>query len=113
MKEFALLFRQPEFENFETSSPERMRELSRKWSEWIGALVAQQKFVRNGARLGAEGAVLKPGGVVTDGPFVEIREKLGGYLVIKAGSLDEAVALAEGCPAIEVGGSVEIRPVLQ
>jgi len=57
------------------------------------------------------GSVLKPGGVVTDGPFVEIREILGGFIVVKADTMDDAITLAHGCPAIDEGGSVEIRTV--
>ena len=60
-----------------------------------------------------EGKVLKAGGVVTDGPFVEIREMLGSFIVVKADNLDEATTLAHGCPAIDQGGSVEIRPIFQ
>jgi len=58
-----------------------------------------------------EGKVLKPGGIITDGPFVEIREVLGSFIVVKADSLEEATTLAHGCPAIDQGGSVEIRPI--
>jgi hypothetical protein len=68
-------------------------------------------MVNNGIRLSMEGKVLKPGGVITDGPFVEIKEKLGSFIVIKAENLDEATTLAHGCPAIDENGSVEIRPV--
>ena len=63
------------------------------------------------SRLTAEGKVLKAGGVITDGPFVEIREMLGSFIVVKAENFDEAITLAHGCPAIDQGGSVEIRPI--
>jgi len=65
----------------------------------------------NGLRLALEGKVLKPGGVVTDGPFVEIREILGSFIVVKADSMEEATTLAHGCPALDTNGSVEIRPI--
>ena len=64
-----------------------------------------------GLGVGAEGIVLKTGGIVTDGPFVEIREILGGFIVVRAENLDEATTLAHGCPALNNGGSVEIRPI--
>lgn len=63
----------------------------------------------NGQRLAPEGKVLKRGGVITDGPFAEIREILGGFIVVKAEDLDEATTLAHGCPVLDYGGSVEIR----
>jgi hypothetical protein len=57
------------------------------------------------------GKVLKAGGVITDGPFVEIREMLGSFIIVKADSIEDATTLAHGCPAIDEGGSVEIRPI--
>ncbi|TKK69234.1 transcription initiation protein [Ilyomonas limi] len=110
MKEFVLLFRQPNYD-YRNADPEKMKELGKKWQDWVGGLVAQGKFSNNGIRLAMEGKVLKPGGVVTDGPFVEIKEKLGSFIVVKAENLEEATTLAHGCPAIDEGGSVEIRPV--
>jgi hypothetical protein len=108
MKEFALLFRQPNYDN-RNADPEKMKEVEKKWQDWIGGIAAQGKFANGGMRLSMEGKVLKAGGVITDGPFVEIKEKLGGFIVVKADSLEEATTLAHGCPALETGGSVEIR----
>ncbi len=110
MKEFLLLFRQPDYD-YSKAAPEKMQSLGKKWQDWAGGIAAQGKFVSNGYRLAMEGKVLKPGGVITDGPFVEIKEKLGSYMVIKAESLEDATTLAHGCPAVDEGGSVEIRPV--
>lgn len=110
MKEFALLFRQPDFDHSKIS-PEKMKELKKKWLDWVSGIAAQGKITNNGLRLSLEGKVLKAGGVITDGPFVEIREMLGSFIVVKADSLEEAVTLAHGCPALDANGSVEIRPV--
>lgn len=110
MKEFALLFRQPSYDYSKTSA-EEMKAIGKKWQDWVGNIAAQGKFVSNGSRLSMEGKVLKPGGVITDGPFVEIREILGSFIIVKADSLEEATTLAHGCPAIDAGGSVEIRPI--
>lgn len=110
MKEFALLFRQPGFD-FSKVSPKEMQELTQKWTNWVKGITDQGKFANNGARLSQEGKVLKPGGVVTDGPFVEIREILGSFIIVRAENLDEAVTLAHGCPVLDAGGSVEIRPL--
>jgi hypothetical protein len=109
MKEFMLLFRQPSFD-YSNTSPTDMQALAKKWQDWAGGIIEQGRLVRNGQRLAMEGKVLRAGGVVTDGPFVEIREQLGSFIVIKAESLDEAVTLAHGCPALDNNGSVEIRP---
>jgi len=110
MKDFALIFRQPNYD-YSTVSPKDMQAIAEKWKVWIDGIVAQGKFASHGSRLATEGKVLKPGGVVTDGPFVEIRERLGGFILVHAESLDDAITLAHGCPAIDANGSVEVRPV--
>jgi len=110
MKDFMLLFRQPGFD-YSKAPKEEMQTIGKKWADWAGGIAAQGRMVSNGNRLALEGKVLKAGGVITDGPFVEIREILGSFIVIKADSLDDATTLAHGCPAIDQGGSVEIRPV--
>lgn len=110
MKEFMLLFRQPSYD-YSDVSREEMAALSRKWNEWWKDIEAQGKLASRGPRLAMEGKVLKPGGVITDGPFVEIKEKLGSFIIVKAKDLDEATTLAHGCPALDQGGSVEIRPL--
>ena len=110
MKEFVLLFRQPDYDPSE-ATPENLQAINKKWQDWIGGIAAQGKLANNGLHLAADGKVLKVGGVITDGPFVEIKEKLGGFITVKADSLEEAITLAHGCPSIDGNGSVEIRPI--
>jgi hypothetical protein len=110
MKDFVLLFRQPDLNHSQMQESE-IQALKKKWEDWAGGIAAQGKFKSQGSRLSAQGKVLKGGGVITDGPFVEIREMLGGFVVVQADSLDEATTLAHGCPALDTGGSVEIRPI--
>ncbi|MFZ6011873.1 MAG: YciI family protein [Bacteroidota bacterium] len=110
MKDFILLFRQSSYD-YSNVSPKEMQALTKKWQDWVGGIAAQGKLVSSGPRLAMEGKVLKAGGVVTDGPFVEIRERLGSFLVVRAENLDDATTLAHGCPAIDANGSVEIRPI--
>lgn len=111
MKEFALLFRQPKYD-YSNASAEVIQALSKKWQDWVGGIAAQGKLSSHGPRLAAEGKVLKAGGVITDGPFVEIKETLGSLIIVNAADIEEATTLAHGCPAIDEGGSVEIRPVV-
>src|SRR4030095_1342310 len=108
MKEFALLFRQPSYDYSKASAGE-MQALAKKWNDWVSGIASQGKLANRGPRLALEGKVLKAGGVITDGPFVEIREIMGSIIVVKAESLEEATTLAHGCPALEANGSVEIR----
>ena len=110
MKDFMLLFRQPSYD-YSKASPQEMQALQKKWHDWAGGIAAQGKLADNGPRLALEGKVLKSGGVITDGPFVEIREMLGSFIIVKADSLEEATTLAHGCPALDANGSVEIRPI--
>ena len=112
MKEFVLLFRQPTLDYDKVSEEER-NALTKKWQEWIGNIDGQGHLSNYGMRLSTDGKVLKPGGVVTDGPFVEIRERLGSFMVVKAENFEDALTLAHGCPALDADGSVEVRPVYQ
>ncbi|WP_233260763.1 YciI family protein [Pedobacter sp. HMWF019] len=92
-------------------SADELAALSQKWADWAGAISAEGRLVDKGIRLDMSGRVLKTGGIVTDGPFVEVREILGSFVVIRAASLDDATTVAHGCPILKRGGSVEIRPV--
>jgi hypothetical protein len=64
-----------------------------------------------GDGLTPEGRVVKSKKVVTDGPFVESKEIVGGFSIIEANSLDAAAEFAKGCPGLLVGGNVEVRPL--
>jgi len=110
MEDFVFLFRQPNTDDSNLSHTE-MQAIFYKWDNWFGGIAAQGKISNMGIRLVSPGKVLKAGGVITDGPFVEIRERLNGFIVVKADSLDEAITLAHGCPILEINGSVEIRPI--
>lgn len=93
-------------------SPEQLQAGIKLWQDWIGGIAAQGKFLGTN-QLGFEGKTLKPGGVLSDGPYAELKEIMGGYVLVKAGSLDEAVKLAGGCPILAMGGHVEVRDILQ
>ena len=110
MQDFTLLFRQPSYDNSHLAK-EEIEVIQKKWQDWMGGIAAQGKMTSH-ARLDTQGKVLKSGGVITEGPFVEIRERLGGLIIIKAENLEEATTLAHGCPALGLGGSVEIRQIL-
>jgi hypothetical protein len=112
MKDFMFIFRQPSYD-YSNASPKEMQALTQKWQDWVGGIAAQGKLGATGARLATEGKVLRPGGVITDGPFVEIRERLGSFMIVKAGNMEEALTLAHGCPALDADGSVEVRPLYQ
>ena len=110
MKEFVMLFRNAPTGDARPS-PEVMQEFAKKWDHWLSGISRKGKFV-GGSRLSFEGRILKPGNVVTDGPYAEVKEILGGLITVKATSLDEAFEMAYGCPILFLGGYVEVRPVI-
>jgi hypothetical protein len=109
MNEFMMIFRNTA--SGEKPTPEQMQQSIKHWQDWMGSIAAQGKFTGTN-RLGSEGKTLKPGNVVTDGPYAEVKEIVGGYLIVKANSIDEALKLAEGCPILQIGGHVEVRNVI-
>ena len=111
MKEFMMIFRRTPMKDFKPT-PEQIRASISEWQDWIGGIAAQGKFVGTN-RLGFEGKVLNANGVVTDGPYAEVKEIVGGYIIVKADNIDEAMELAKGCPVLGVGGKVEVRDVMQ
>ena len=110
MKDFLLVFR-ADYQAAPTGSPEEMQAMMKKWMDWIGGIAAQNKLTDRGNRLAGGGKVLRPNNVVTDGPYMETKELIGGYTIIKADSLEEAVQLSKDCPIMAVGGSVEVREI--
>ena len=78
---------------------------------WIAGIAAQEKLVDRGNRLVNSGKILKGNGSVSDGPYTEIKELIGGYSVVKTDTLDEAAEIAKGCPILETGGNVEVREI--
>ena len=92
-------------------SPEQMQAMVKQWQDWIGGIAAQGKFVGTNA-LGFEGKTVDSKGVITDGPYAELKEIVGGYIIVKADSLEDAVKLSDGCPTLLIGGKVEVRNVM-
>ena len=112
MKEFLLLFRGGDAQRIaEQQTPELWQAHMMKWKAWMEKLGSQGKLV-GGQPLDKEGGVIKgKKKVVTDGPFAESKEIVGGYLMIKAGNLKEAIELSKECPIFEHDGTVEIREI--
>ena len=110
MKDFLFVFRN-DYLSLPKSSPEEMQAMTKKWMDWIGGIAAQNKLADRGNRLDGAGKVVRPNNVITDGPYSEIKELIGGYTLVKANSLEEAAALAKGCPILTIGGSVEVREI--
>ncbi len=110
MSEYALLFRG----DGESGSPDEMQALMQKWGAWIKELQAQGAIRELGRPLERGGKVIRGAAkIVTDGPYAETKDIVGGFLIVHADSLDEAMKLANGCPGLDVGDMVEVRPVME
>jgi len=106
-----MIFRNEKSDGSKIPSEEQMQLIMSEWQSWIKGIAANGKFSGTN-RLYPEGRTLKPGNIVTDGPYAEVKEMIGGYLIVKADSLEEAVKMAESCPNIKYGGNVEVRTVM-
>jgi hypothetical protein len=108
MTEFTFLFRGRE----RSASPEQLQKNMEKWVAWFKELDANGRMKDPGNPLAASGKVVTgKQKIVSDGPFAEAKDVIGGYILIEAETLAEATDIAKGCPILEVGGSVEVRPV--
>lgn len=87
-------------------SPAQMQEMYAKFNEWRQTF--QANLVDLGGRLGS-GRVA----ATTDGPFVEVKELIGGYMIVSAVSLDEAISVASACPGLlRPGSGVEVIEII-
>jgi len=90
--------------------PEKIQEAIDQFYLWIGRYVDEGKMKR-GQRLGIEGKTVSGKGVITDGPYGEAKEVIGGYWFVLAGSLEEAAKIMAGNPCLKCGLFFEIRPI--
>lgn len=96
------------------TSPEQAQQVMQRWMEWYKDLTANGNMADTGQPLEGGGKVVQAGTkTVVDGPFAEAKDLVGGFTIVKANSIDEAAELAKGCPVLDMGGSVEVRPVMK
>lgn len=113
MSEFMYLFRTTEADRREAmGSPERAQQSLQAWLAWTRSLEASGHLKSPGQPLDTKGKVVRGSKkMITDGPFVEAKDMVLGYLIVQARDLEEAVELSKGCPMLDGQGSVEIRPI--
>ena len=110
MSEFVYLYRGGEAGR----SPERMQQSMQKWMAWLKDLTGKGHIKDQGQPLERSGKLVKGRQkTVMDGPFAEAKDVVGGYTLIEARDLEQAVELSKGCPILEVEGTVEVRPVMK
>ena len=92
-------------------SPEEKQKVTDEWMAWFKRLTEQGKAVA-GNPLEREGKVVSGNNrIVSDGPFAESKEAIGGYFLLDVPTMDEALVIAKECPGLPYGVKVEVRPV--
>ena len=110
MDEYLLIMRHQD--GSKIASPEQMEIWMKQTMDWIGSMAAQNKFVSGTGLPFDDARVVKSDKTVTNGPFGEIKETIGGFMTVKADSIDEAIAIAKGCPVLQgEGNTVEVRKI--
>ena len=113
MKEYVLIFRTSPME-FKPSA-EQAEQMMKGWMNWMEDIRKKGNMAHEGTRLGiANSKTVKPGNVVTNGPYTEVKEFINGFIIVKTNTLDEVVEIAKGCPMVigGGGGNVEVRPAV-
>jgi hypothetical protein len=112
MKEYILLFRH---ENVNGKvSPEQIQQWMKQQMDWVNSIVEQNKFVSGTGLLFEDAKIVNHKKFITNGPFGDIKETLGGYIIVKAESADEAAEFAKGAPILQgEGNTVEVRQIVK
>ena len=110
---YMLLFRNAGEETHGHLTSEQRERLTQQWNDWIDRLARTGKL-QHGQPLALQGRVISGarGEKVTDGPFAEAKEVVGGYIVVSARNLDEATEIGRGCPGLPLGLTVEVRQLV-
>lgn len=111
--DYLLLFRNAGPDTHAHLTSAERAELAARWNNWVAALLADDRL-RAGHPLALGGRVVSgPAGErVTDGPYAEAKEVVGGYVIVRAGDIGQAVEIARGCPGLSVGLTVEVRQLV-
>jgi hypothetical protein len=96
------------------SSPQDAQAVMQQWMTWLQDLAKRGHIKDQGQPLEPTGKVVRgKEKSVTDGPYAEVKDLVGGFSIVLAKDLDEAAELSKGCPVFDGGGSVEVRLVMK
>ncbi|HWA28308.1 MAG TPA: YciI family protein [Lacunisphaera sp.] len=111
---FMLLFRNAGPDTHSHLSAAEKAAMAKRWNDWFEGLAAQGK-VEHARPLELGGRVVsgRGGARITDGPYAEGKEVVGGYFFLTVADIDEATRIAQQCPGLAVGLTVEVRPVAE
>jgi len=110
MKDFLLIFR-ADYSVMSERSAEEKQAMTKRYMDWVDSIADRNQLLDRGNRLAPTGKVVAAGDVVTNGPYTEVKEFIGGYSLVQAESYEDAVELLKGCPVFELNGKVEIREI--
>jgi hypothetical protein len=111
MEKFIFLFRGGENHASNATESQAATDNMQAWRIWMegmgkkGILVGAEPLQPTGKQVNGKNKV------VTDGPFVEAKEMVGGYVIVNAKDINEAVEISKGCPIFNEDGKVEVRPI--
>ncbi|RHX83529.1 YciI family protein [Leptospira stimsonii] len=112
MDEYLILMRLDLISKDAQPSPQQLEVYMKQYHDWVEGIVLRKKFL-GGTGLSTEGKVIKPNQVISEGPFVEIKESLAGFITILADNFEDAVSIAKECPILGGdGNSVEVRRIV-
>lgn len=108
--EYLLLFKGTDWKG--VMSPQEIQDVMGEWTAWFERW-SDKGVVTGGRPLRNEGRIVSgtKSGAVSDGPFTESKEAIGGYFVVKADSIEKALEVARECPTLKHGLTVEVRPL--
>ncbi len=111
MEKFMLLTRGGENHAHNANDSQAAMDNMQEWVKWMGDM-AQKGILVSAEPLQPLGKQISGNKkLVTDGPYMEAKEMVGGYLIINATDIDEAVEIAKGCPIFTENGKIEVRPI--
>lgn len=108
--DYMLLFRGTEWDK--GLSQDQLQKVVSDWVAWFEGLMRDGRAI-GGHPLQSQGKIVsgKKGRTVSDGPFAESKETIGGYFYLQVSGMEEAIEIARQCPGLDYGMKVEVRPV--
>ena len=111
MKKFMVFIRE-DITNLPNMTEEEMQKEIQLYIDWVEGLSKTGNYI-SGDPLEAKGKYMKSDQVFSDGPFIEAKEAISGYILMQAENINQAVELARGCPVFQAGGVLEVRPIME
>ena len=111
MEKFMLLFRGGIHHAYNANESKEGMEHMQEWMNWMGGLHQKGTLISADPLLPTGKEIIGEAKKVSDNPYISQGEQVGGYVIVNANDLDEAVEIAKGCPIFKEDGKVEVRPI--